>query len=174
MQFVQRYSLKLTFALALLLGMQLPGFLQQYEHRLDAHYLEAQKQLLQYQNLADQYFSGDLQALIAKHQHSDVLLFKKEAPLIAGLALRFTQLQVKKKALQGSLVMRLLFLAGELNSPLLLETKQNYTGEVVLNRDSVVVGLVAAFFSSLFVECLFMLFSYQSKRLRHCLSQRKN
>jgi len=47
MRLMHRYSLKLVFAVTLLLGIQIPSFLQQYEHRVDAHYQEAKRQLNQ-------------------------------------------------------------------------------------------------------------------------------
>ena len=164
MQLIQRYSLKLIFAFTLLLGLQLPNFLQQYEHRLDAHFLEVQSQLQQYQDLADLYFSGNLQALITKHKHSDVLLFRKEALIIAKLANRFDLLQDKKRALQGALPARLYFLVGEINHPLFLETKKNYNAEVVLSQDSIILGLCCALFSTLFFEGLFLIIGKQTKR----------
>ncbi|MCW8994681.1 MAG: DUF2937 family protein [Psychromonas sp.] len=170
--FLQRYILKLVFALSLLLGLQLPNFLQQYEHRLDAHYREAKKQLQQYQDLADQYFSGDLRALITKHKNSDVLLFHKEAFLIEQFLERFDDLQNKKDALQGPLISRLYFLFGQLDTPLLLETRENYHAEMVLNQNSIIVGLIAALLSTLLCECLFMLFAYHSKRLYYALSSK--
>ena len=79
---MHRYSLKLVFAVTLLLGIQIPSFLQQYEHRVDAHYQEAKRQLNQLQIIADLYFSGDLQALLTQHQNSDIALFRTEASLI--------------------------------------------------------------------------------------------
>ena len=171
-KFIQRYILKLVFALSLLLGLQLPSFLQQYEHRLDAHYIEAETQLQQYQNLAKRYFSGDLQALIIEHKNSDVLLFHAEALLIEKLESRFNYLQEKKNALQGPLITRLYFLLGELNSPLLLETKENYNADLVLNQNSIFVGLVLALLSTLFSEFLFILMAYQSKKLCYWFSLR--
>ena len=170
---MQRYSLKLVFALTLLLGLQLPNFLQQYEHRLDAHYKEAKNQLNQYQDLADLYFSGDLQALIIKHKNSEVLLFRAEAPVIEKLLNRFNYLQEKKNALQGPLINQFYFLLVEINSPLLLETKENYNAEIVLNQNSIVVGLVSALLCTLFLELFFIFLAYQSKRLRYYFSLKR-
>ncbi len=157
---LQRYSLKLLFALTLLLGLQLPSFLQQYEARLDAHYLEAKNQLNQYQDLAELYFAGNLQALITKHKNSDVLLFSAEALVIEKLLNRFNYLQAQKTSLQGPLITRFYFLLGELDSPLLIETKENYNAEIVLNQNSIIVGLVSALLSTLFLELLFLLIAY--------------
>ncbi len=166
LQLLQGYSLKMVFALTLLLGLQLPNFLQQYEQRLDAHYIEAKMQLQQYQALADLHFAGDLQALIIKHKSSEEALFSQEAVLIEKLQRRFYYLQAKKKALQGPLMARLYFLLGEFNRPLWLETQANYNAELRLNRNSILVGLLSALVVTLCLECLFFLLHWQCRRLR--------
>ena len=170
MQFIRPYSLKVIFAFTLLLGLQLPNFLQQYEHRLDAHYLEVKSQLQQYQRLADLFFSGDLSALINKHKNSSILLFQEEALIIENLANRFDLLQEKKQALQGALPLRLFFLAGEITSPLFLETQNNYNAEVLLNYDSIITGLICALISTLLFECFFLFVVKQTKYLFHSFS----
>lgn len=106
---IHGYSLKLVFAVTLLLGIQIPSFLQQYEHRVDAHYQESQRQLNQLQIIADLYFSGDLQALLKKHQNSDIALFKTEASLIENTLDRFTDLQVKKMLCRGLYIVACIF-----------------------------------------------------------------
>ncbi len=165
-QLLQRYSLKMVFALTLLVGLQLPNFLQQYEQRLDAHYIEAEMHLQQYQALADRHFAGDLQALIIKHKSSELALFNQEALLIEKLQRRFHYLQAKKQALQSPLMARLYFLLGEINRPLWLETQANYNAELRLNKNSIQVGLLSALVVTLFLECLFFLLHWQCRRLR--------
>lgn len=169
MRLIQRYSLKLVFALTLLLGLQFPNFVQQYEHRLDAHYIEVERQLQQYQLLAERYFSGDLIALIEKHKKSDDKVFREEAALIEDVMTRFMLLGEKKQRLDASLVKRLYFVASEFNSPLVFETQKNYTAEVVLNRDSITVGLVVSLISTLLLESIFIIFSIIKKRQSHGL-----
>ncbi|WP_028862213.1 DUF2937 family protein [Psychromonas aquimarina] len=152
---MQRYSLKLVFTLTLLLGIQVPNFLQQYEHRLDAHYIEAEQQLQQYQNLADLYFGGSLQALIIKHKNSSENLFQDEAVLIENLMARFNYLQEQKDRLLSPLSSRLYYLLAKLNSPLFIETKNNYQADIVLNKNAITVGLVFALSSTMMLEFLF-------------------
>jgi hypothetical protein len=106
---IQRYSLKIVFALTLLLGLQLPNFLQQYEIRLDGHYIEAQNHLEEYQQLANLYFDNDLQALINKHKNSAEQVFRDESIIIDDLRKRFIYLQAQKDALDSSLTKRLFF-----------------------------------------------------------------
>jgi len=154
---IQRYSLKIVFALTLLLGLQLPNFLQQYEIRLDGHYIEAQRQLAEYQQLANLYFSNDLQALIKKHKNSTEQVFRDEAVIIDNLSKRFDYLQAQKNALDSSLGKRLFFLSQQFNSALFNETKTDYQAEIVLNKDAISVGLLVALGASLLLELLFFI-----------------
>jgi len=154
---LQRYCLKLVFALTLLLGLQIPNFLQQYEIRLDGHYIEAKSHLLDYQMIADRHFAGDLQALIKKHQNSDEESFQDQAVVIKNMLNRFNDLQAQKDRLNAPLVERLLFLVGQLNNPLFSETQNSYNAEIVLNKNAISVGLVFALISSLLLELLFFM-----------------
>ena len=145
--------------MGLLLGIQLPNFLAQYELRLDAHYLEAKSNLAQYQKLADFFFDGDIDALIEKHRNSDVDLFKSEVVVIEGTLNRFNELQQEKSDLQGNLLHKFYFLVTKLNSPLFKETNNNYRAEVVLNKETITVGAVLALVFSLCFELLFFFVS---------------
>lgn len=151
----KRYTLKLIFVLGLLIGIQLPNFLAQYELRLDAHYIEAQSHLAQYQKLADFFFDGDIHALIKKHRNSDVALFKAEVTVIENTLNRFNELQQEKNDLKGSLFHKFYFLVTKLDSPLFKETKSSYKAEVVLNQEAITIGLILALVFSLFFELLF-------------------
>ena len=154
--FLQRYSLKLVFALSLLVGLQFPNFLQQYELRLDAHLIESEEQLQQYQKLADFFFDGSLEALIEKHKESKVALFQAETVLIKKTLARFHYLQSQQNALQGALIGRLYFLAKQFNTPLFIETERSYNAELLLNQESITVGLVFALFNTLLTELFFL------------------
>ncbi|WP_372881571.1 DUF2937 family protein [Psychromonas sp.] len=161
---LQRYSLKLVFALTLLLGLQIPNFLQQYEIRLDSHYIEAKNQLNAYQRLADRYFSGNLQALISTHKNDPKKLFQDEALVVEDLVNRVHYLQTQKDSLNVTLTKRLLFLAGQVNSPLFHETRVNYQAEIILNKNAISVGLVCALISSLLLEFVFFIFAAGLKK----------
>jgi len=154
---LQRYSLKVTFALALLLGLQVPHFLSLYETRLDAHYQESSSQLEQYQKLADLMFAGDLDALIEEHRNSKIALFRAETKILEKLILRARFLQDQKSSLQGGLIKRYSFLASQLNQPLFIETQKNYQANVVLNKEAIIVGLIIATLTTLLLELILLL-----------------
>lgn len=161
----QRYSLKLVFALTLLVGLQIPNFLQQYETRLDGHYIEVKNQLTAYQRLADRHSEGSLQTLITTHKNDPQKLFQDEALVVENLIERFNYLQTQKNALNTTLTKRLLFLGQQINSPLFAETRVNYQPEIVLNQNAISVGLVCAVIASLLVELFLFVFATGVKKL---------
>lgn len=154
---VKRYSLQLIFTLGLLLGLQLPHFLQQYELRLQGHFAEAQLQLSQFQALADIYFEGDLQALINKHKSSDINLFKDEAVIIENSYLRALQLQQQVSLLKQPLWYRLTALSQVTQKPIFNETWVAYEANIVLNQSAIIVGLCVAVLLTLVIELMLFL-----------------
>ena len=59
------YSRLAVFAVGILLGIQVPSFVEQYNQRIDAHFREVNINLSGFQDTADRLFDGDLEALIA-------------------------------------------------------------------------------------------------------------
>lgn len=169
---LQRYSLKLIFALTLLIGLQFPHFLTQYETRLDAHYLESKMQLNQYQKLADFLFAGDLNALVEKHKNSNVELFKAETVIIEKLINRADFLEKQKINLQGTMFTRFVFLTTQINKPLFIETQDNYQANIVLNKQSIIVGLIVATFATLLLELMFFFIPFLIKKINTLLLQK--
>lgn len=152
---IKRYSLQLVFTVSLLLGLQLPNFLQQYELRLQGHFSEAKLQLSEFQSLADTYFSGDLQMLIAKHKKSQVALFRDEANLIEQSYLRVQTLQQKVNYIDKPMWYRLGRLTQEMNQPLFQATWKTYQANIVLNESAITVGVSIAVLLMLLLELLF-------------------
>lgn len=161
---LKRYSLMLVFAGSLLIGLQLPSFLQQYENRLDARYLESSEQLFKYQTLADLFFEGSLNELLKKHQNSHVAVFKAEADILEQLIERVDFLKGQKTSLNGNIFKRIAFLSGEINQPLFLETQSHYEANIILNKGAMMAGLSFALFSTLLLELFFVLVALFSKR----------
>lgn len=151
---IKRYSLQLVFTLSLLLGLQLPHFLNQYESRIQGHYQEAKHQLEQFQSLADIYFQGDLQALIDKHKQSAIPVFRDEAIIIEQSYLRVQYLQQKVDNMSQPLWQRLILLSTESQQPIFKETWHSYSANIVLNHHAIMVGIVVALVITLLLELL--------------------
>ena len=149
---IKRYSLQLVFTLSLLIGLQLPSFLHQYENRLQGHFTEAQSQLAKFQSLADLYFAGDLTALIQQHQNSDENVFRDEAKVIKANYQRVQTLRLQIDELQQPLWHRLLMLTQQVNSPIIKQTWQNYQANIVLNQQAIIVGITVGAIIMLILE----------------------
>jgi len=157
---------KLFFAGYLLLGVQIPNFIIQYQQNISAHYQEAVSQLQQYQFIADRFYAGNMQELLLGHRTNAVAAIRAEAQIIADLMQRNEYLQQQLSALQDrSLVQQLLHLAGHIDIKTANEVLQNYSISVPLNSEAIVVGLVLAFLASIVVHLLFaaLLFLFRSK-----------
>ncbi|WP_025562733.1 DUF2937 family protein [Psychromonas sp. SP041] len=154
---IKRYSLQLVFTLSLLLGLQLPNFLQQYELRLQGHFVEAQQQLAAFQSLANKYFSGDLSALITKHKSSEDNLYREEALVIDKTYSRVQFLQQKIDELKQPIWYRLGTLTQQINQPVFKETWSGYQANVLLNQQAILVGVSVAVIFMLSLELFFYL-----------------
>ena len=154
---IKRYSLQLVFTLSLLLGLQLPNFLQQYELRLQGHFVEAQQHLAEFQSLADKYFAGDLNALITKHKSSKDSLYREEALVIENTYSRVQFLQQKIDNLNQPIWYRLGELTQQINDPIVNETWAGYQANVLLNQQAILVGLSVAILLMLSIEFFFYL-----------------
>lgn len=162
---IKRYSLQLVFTLSLLLGLQLPNFLQQYELRLQGHFAEAKQQLAQYQTLADQYFSGDLQTLVKHHKNSAERVFRDEAVLIDNSHKRVQYLQQQIDNLTQPIWYRLGLLPQQIQQPIFQEAWKGYQANILLNQQAIIVGVSVAVLLMLTLELtLFIL-----KRLIYAL-----
>ncbi|MEG3753860.1 DUF2937 family protein [Psychromonas arctica] len=157
---IKRYSLQLVFTFSLLIGLQLPSFLHQYETRLQGHFTEAQAQLAKFQSLADLYFEGNLTALIQQHLNSNENVFRDEAKVISANYQRVKTLQIQIDQLQQPLWHRLLNLIQHVNSPIVKQTWQNYQANIVLNQQAIVVGVSVAIILMVILEIMLGLFKY--------------
>ena len=158
---IKRYCLQIFFALSVLFGLQLPHFLQQYELRLQGHFVEANLQLSQYQSLANVHFGGDLDALINQHKISHLALFQDEASIIEDTYLRVQYLQKKINNINKPIWYRLGVLTKEIGQPIFNDTWRDYRPNIVLNQESILVGLTVAILFMLLLELfLFLLKSF--------------
>ncbi|MCF7972022.1 MAG: DUF2937 family protein [Methylococcaceae bacterium] len=162
---------KLFFAGCLLLGIQIPNFIIQYQQNISAHYQESVSQLQQYQFIADRFYAGDMHELLLAHRMNTVAAIRAEAQVIADLIQRNEYLQQELSALQDrSLVQQLLHLTKHLDFKLANEVLFNYSMSVPLNSDAIVIGLVLAFLCSialhLVLASLFFLFRSTSRNTK--------
>lgn len=140
---IYRYF-SILLALAVTLGgIQLPGFINQYENRVSAHLLEVRANLAGFQAIADRRHSGSLPALIEHHRNSSDATFREEADVITMMVSRHDRFQAQLNGLDGSLFDRISHLLFAADTQLIQETSEAYTWTVTFNREALICGIIS-------------------------------
>lgn len=135
-----RLFLSLMAAGALLTGIQLPGFVDQYPMRLDAHFLEVSANLRPFQEISDGLRGGRSKILIQKHERSTGPTCCAEGAAIRRMQVRFLRFENERIQLQASLPVQLLWIARQGDRELLDQTRRNYSFGILLDRGAVIAG----------------------------------
>ena len=159
-----RYLLIVIACIALLIGLQVPNFVDQYQKRVDAHLREVTVNLQPFQEIADKYFGGDMNKLIALHRNSAEKPFQEEGAAIEQMMQRKLRFATELAALQASLPLKAWHVALYSDREMLDEAFAQYSYAVPLNQDALAFGAGAALFILLLVELLFALGRYAGKR----------
>lgn len=136
------------------MGLQIPGFMDQYRNRVDAHFQEVRINLSGFQQTADRYFSGSIQALIAHYRRSSDSVFRQDAGSLQNLYTRYELLSAQQQAMSGPWYRAGFHLLFYHNDDLLAETFARYSYTVPLSPQAVCWGLAIAFFLSFFLETI--------------------
>jgi hypothetical protein len=135
------YLRLIVFAIGLLVGVQVPGFVDQYVKRVSAHQIEAAKNFSGFQDTANRNFGGDVEALIAHHASSGDVTFKEEAQDIRDIYSRLTALTAEMTALRAPLMRQILHIVFNADPAILAETRAAYSYTVPLNPSAIVCGV---------------------------------
>ena len=163
------YLRLVLFAAGLLVGVQVPGFISDYAKRIEAHLIEAQTGLQGFQGTADQFFKGDLQALVAHYRASEDPVFRSDADSLSTLLTRQLALDKQFQAMQGPWYIRALQVALAADPDVRKETWNGYSYQILLNPQAMGWGMGGALLLSFGLECLFRLIDWVvlgGKRLR--------
>jgi hypothetical protein len=150
------YMRLVVFAVGLLIGVQVPGFVDQYVKRVGAHEIEAARNFSGFQQTADRYFGGSVGALIEHHEASADPAFKQEAQSIRENYQRLTTLKAELSALQGSLLRQIIQIALHPDREIVEETRSAYTYTVPLNPAAVVCGVTLGALLAILIEAMLM------------------
>ena len=163
------YLRLVLFAIGLLVGVQVPGFINDYAKRVEAHLIEAQTGLRGFESTAQQFFNGDLQALVAHYRASDDPVFQSDANSLGAMLDRQVALDKQFQAMQGPWYIRALQVAVAADPDIRLETWNGYSYQILLAPEAMGWGLGGAMLLSFGLECLFRLIDWVvlgGKRLR--------
>lgn len=144
------------FAVGLLVGVQVPGAIEQYAQRVDAHRIEAQTALDGFRGTARQFFGGDLNALVAHYRASDDEVFRHDADSLQALIDRVALLEAEWRAMQGPWYARAWHLALRADPALRAEALASYRYQVLLDPSAIAWGVCSALLLAWLVETLLL------------------
>ena len=148
------------FAFGLLLGVQVPGFIDDYGKRVEARRLESQQSLKGFQDTAQKFFKGDMDALVAHYRVSDDPVMRSDAQSVAHLVQRSALLEREWQAMQGPWYAQAWHLATGADRDLLGETLQAYRYQVLFTPEAILWGVICALLLAWLAELLVVLFGW--------------
>lgn len=152
-----RYFIVVIACLALLLGLQVPNFVDQYQKRVDAHLREVIVNLQPFQDIAAKYFGGDINKLIELHRNSAEKPFQEEGAALEKMVQRKLRFEADLAALQVSLPMKAWHVLMHGEREMMDEALGQYSYAVPLQGDALAFGAVVAAVILLGVELLLAL-----------------
>ena len=160
-----RYLFVVVACASLLIGLQIPNFVDQYHKRVDAHLREVTINLQPFQEIANKYFGGDLGKLIALHRSSDAKPFQEEGAAIEKMVQRKLRFEADLAALQTSLPLKAWHVLLHGDREMIDEALEQYSYAVPLNQDALIFGAGVALTILLLLELLLALIRYAYTKL---------
>lgn len=152
MKKIFEYLRLILFVGGVLIGIQVPSFVDQYGKRLDSHWQESEISLQEFKRDAGKYFSGDIQKLIEHYRKNEDPVVNDGGRSIAKLHDRNQQLADARQRFsqtQFSPYIQTLF---EPIAEIRQETWTNYSFTIVLNTFAIVSGLISGLLLSALAE----------------------
>ena len=157
MSILYRYLMVIVACISLLIGVQIPSFVDQYQKRVDAHLREVTINLQPFQEIANKYFGGDLGKLIELNLNSNAKPLQEEGMAIGQMAKRKLRFEADMAALQTSLPMKALHILLNGDREMIDETRGQYSYSVPFNQDALLFGAGVAIAILMIVELLIAL-----------------
>lgn len=158
--------LRLILIIGLIIGLQIPNFINQYQQRISAHLIEAESNFKGFQNIADQFYNGDVSKLLQKHEQSEDSIFSSEAEAIRSISDRISMLRIERNSLKNGIVQKIIHIIFSSNKTLLNETYNEYIPTIPLNSEAILCGVCLGFI-------LIILFELFFKRLKRIIFNRR-
>lgn len=165
-----RSYLRLTlFAFGLLVGVQIPGFIEAYALHVEARRLEAQQGLQGFQETAGRFFKGDMDALVRHYRASDDPVFQSDAQSIGQLVSRARLLEREWQAMQRPWYGRAVHVLLAADRSLRTQVWESYRFQVLLAPEAIAWGLSCALLLAWLMESLLVAasFPFRSRARRY-------
>ena len=153
-----RSYLRLTlFALGLLVGVQVPGFVQAYANHVEARRLESQQGLLGFQETAGRFFQGDLNALIEHYRGSSDPVIQSDARSVAALVERSRLLDREWRIMQGPWYARAWHVLVSADDDIRAQVWRSYDFQILLAPEAIAWGISCALLLAWVVETIYIM-----------------
>jgi len=152
MRKILEYLRLVLFVGGVLIGIQIPSFVDQYGKRLDAHWQESEISLKEFKRDAEKYFSGDLQQLINQYQNNADPIVNDGGRNIAKLHERNQLLSDARARFSHNQLSPYLQTLFEPLDDIREETWADYSFTVVLNTFAIIGGLATGVLLTALVE----------------------
>jgi len=152
MKLIKDYLRLIIFALGILIGVQVPNFIDQYAKRVSAHYIEAKMNFSGYQQTADKHFGGNVEALWTHYGSSPDTVFKDDAKNIKQIYKRQQAFFAELKELDASVFRKIFHVIFFADNEILTETLTEFSYTVPLNHEAIICGLLLGITLSLMFE----------------------
>lgn len=164
MKFIYSYFKMGVIMACTLLGIQVPGFVNDYGKHLNARLIESNQAVAEFQDDADKFFGGDLNRLVAHYKKSSDHVFTEGGNSIEAVVSRNTQLKHAwakfKQSMFGAYSQTLATPIPEVRQ----EVWKHYSFNVQLNKHTLIIGGVIGFLCLLLFEFVIFLGKLPFKR----------
>lgn len=120
----------------------MPSFVNQYRQRVGGRLEQVEQDLAPFQQIADRYHGGSLDALIQHHLRSSDPTFFAEGRAIQAMLDSSIRLREMLHSLDTDIAHQLLYLALHRDAGILRSTMEVYEPAFVMNTDGLIVALV--------------------------------
>jgi hypothetical protein len=148
------YIRLVLFVGGVLLGIQIPGFVDQYGQRLEAHALESTRSLSDFQKDADRFFDGSIEKLVAHYQKNPDQVVQQGGSNINTLYRRQQTLQAAYRAFSASWWSPYTQTFFSPVPDIRTNAVESYDFTVMLNSHAIVAGLIAGLLLGIMLEIL--------------------
>lgn len=163
-----RNYLRLTlFALGLLIGIQVPGFVKAYADHIEARRLEARQALEGFQDTAGRFFKGDLNALVDHYRSSEDPVIQSDAQSVSALVERARLLDREWRLMQGPWYAQAWHVLVGADHALRKQVWSGYRFQVLLVPAAIAWGLSCALVLAWLAESVFLMLGLALFPRRH-------
>ena len=152
--------------IGVLVGIQVPGFVDQYGKNLASRVSESDNSISRFQNDADKYFSGDIDKLIQHYRTTSDPVIASGGESIESLFVRNRSLLNAYEEFTKSTYSSYYHVTTNPVQEIMSDTWQRYTHSVVLNSQAIIAGIICAVTILVLFELLIFLLVLPARKLK--------